>query len=98
MGFPRDKYWSGLPFPSPGDLSDTGIKPRYPALQAEYSLSESQESPILQDPFILLTFFEAEDGAALYSQQKQDQELTVVQIMNSLCQIQTYVEKSRENK
>ena len=28
VGFPRQKYWSGLPFPSPGDLSDPGIKPR----------------------------------------------------------------------
>ena len=35
MGFSRQEYWSGLPFPSPGDLPDPGIKPRYPALQAE---------------------------------------------------------------
>ena len=34
----------------------------------------------------LIIFFAAEDGEALYSQQKQDQELTVVQIMNSLLQ------------
>ena len=34
----------------------------------------------------LITFFAAEDGEALYSQQKQDRELTVVQIMNSLLQ------------
>ena len=27
MGFPRQEYWSGLPFPSPGDLADPGIKP-----------------------------------------------------------------------
>ena len=32
--FPRQEYWSGLPFPSPEDLPDTGIKPRSPALQA----------------------------------------------------------------
>ena len=37
----------------------------------------------------LITFSEAEDGEALYSQQKQDWELTVAQIMNSLSQIQT---------
>ena len=35
MGFPRQEYWSGLPFPSPGDLPDPGIEPRSPALQAE---------------------------------------------------------------
>jgi len=38
---------------------------------------------------ILIIFFVAEEGEALYSQQKQDWELTVVQIMNSLLQIQT---------
>ena len=32
MGFSRQEYWSGLPFPSPGDLPDPGIKPRSPAL------------------------------------------------------------------
>ena len=32
MGFSRYEYWSGLPFPSPGDLPDPGIEPRSPAL------------------------------------------------------------------
>ena len=32
MGFPRQEYWSGLPFPSPGDLPDPGIEPTSPAL------------------------------------------------------------------
>ena len=31
MGFPRQEYWNGLPFPLAGDLSDTGIKPASPA-------------------------------------------------------------------
>ena len=35
MGFPRQGHWSGLPFPSPGDLPDPGIKPGCPALQAD---------------------------------------------------------------
>ena len=35
MGFSRQEYWSGLPFPSPGDLTNPGIKPRSPALQAD---------------------------------------------------------------
>ena len=34
MGFPRQKYWIGLPFPRPGDLPDPGIDPASPALQA----------------------------------------------------------------
>ena len=32
MGFPRQEYWSGLPFPPPGDLFDPGLKPLSPAL------------------------------------------------------------------
>ena len=35
MGFSRQEYWSGLPFISPGDLSNPGIKPRSPELQAD---------------------------------------------------------------
>ena len=34
MGFSRQEYWSGLPFPSPGDLPNSGIEPRSPTLQA----------------------------------------------------------------
>ena len=41
MGFSRQEYWSALPFPSPGDLLDPGIKPRSPTLQADALLSES---------------------------------------------------------
>ena len=40
MGFPRQEYWGGLPFSSPGDLPDPGIKPRSPALQADALPSE----------------------------------------------------------
>ena len=40
MGFSRQVYWSGLPFPSPGDLASPGIKPRSPALQADTLTSE----------------------------------------------------------
>ena len=46
---------------------------------------------------ILITFFADEDGEALYSQQKQGQELTVAQIMNSLLQNSNLNEESREN-
>ena len=35
MRFPSQEYWSGLWFPSPGDLPDPGIEPRFPALQAD---------------------------------------------------------------
>jgi len=45
----------------------------------------------------LIIFFAAKDGEALYNQQKQDWELPVAQIMNSLLKIPTLVEESREN-
>ena len=35
MGFSKQEYWSGLPFPSPGDLPDLGIKSTSPALQED---------------------------------------------------------------
>ena len=40
MGFSRQQYWSGLPFPSPGDLPNSGIEPGSPALQADTLSSE----------------------------------------------------------
>ena len=40
MGFSRQEYGSGLPFPSPGDLPDPGIESRSPTLQADSLLSE----------------------------------------------------------
>ena len=45
LGFFRQEYWSGLPFPSPGDLPDPGIKPGSPALEADALTSEPQGSP-----------------------------------------------------
>ena len=39
MGFSRQENWSGLPFPSPGDLSNPEIEPKSPALPADYQLS-----------------------------------------------------------
>ena len=44
--FSRQEYWSGLPFPSPGDLPDAGIEPRFPALQADTLPSEPPGKPI----------------------------------------------------
>ena len=45
MGFSRQEYWSGLPFPSPEDLSDPGIKPGSPALQAGSLPTEIRGKP-----------------------------------------------------
>ena len=45
MGFSRQENWSGLPFPSPGDLPNPGIKPGSPALQADALSSEPPGNP-----------------------------------------------------
>ena len=46
MGFSKEEYWSGLPFPSPWDLPNPGIKPRSPTLQADTLTSEPPGKPI----------------------------------------------------
>ena len=46
MEFSRQKYWSGLPYPSPGDLPDPRSEPRSPALQADALLSEPARKPL----------------------------------------------------
>ena len=45
MGFSRQEYWSGLPFPSPVDLPDTGIEPGSPTLEADTLTSEPPGKP-----------------------------------------------------
>ena len=45
MGFSRKEYWSGLPFPSPEDLPNPGIKLGSPALQADTLTSEPPGKP-----------------------------------------------------
>ena len=47
MRFSRQGYWSGLPFPSPGDLYNSGIEPRSPTLQADSLLTELPGEVIL---------------------------------------------------
>ena len=44
MGFSRQEYWSGLPFPSPGDLPNPRIEPGSPTLEAEALTSEPSEN------------------------------------------------------
>ena len=53
-GIFRQEYWSGLPFSSPGDLPDPGIKSRSPALQADFfllsePLSENESHSVMSD-------------------------------------------------
>ena len=45
MEFSRQEYWSGVTFPSPGDLPNSGIEPGYPTLQADALTSEPPGKP-----------------------------------------------------
>ena len=47
MGFSRQEYWSGLPFPSPGDLPNPRVEPGFPALQVDSVLSKPLGKPII---------------------------------------------------
>ena len=47
MEFSRQEYWSGLPFPPPGDLPDPGVEPSSPALQADSIPSEPPGKPLV---------------------------------------------------
>ena len=49
MGFFRQEYWSGLPFPSPRDLPNPGIEPKSPALEADTLTSEP---PAMQETWV----------------------------------------------
>ena len=48
LEFSRQEFWSGLPFPSPGDLPKPGIEPRSPALQADALTSEPSGKPPIE--------------------------------------------------
>ena len=57
MGFPRQEYWSGLTFPSPGDFPYPGIEPVSPALAGKFFTTEpTREAPILSHPEVKIKF------------------------------------------
>ena len=76
MGFSRQEYWSGLPFLSPGDLPDPGIKPRSPALQADSLSSEPSGKPI---KLAILQY--KIKGFFFFKYQKKRQEMTIFSIV-----------------
>ena len=58
MGFSRQEYWRGLPFPSPGDLPHPGIKPGSLALQADSLSTELLTVLPLEKPGVLLNILQ----------------------------------------
>ena len=57
MGFPRQEYWNWLPFPSPGDSPNSGIKPSSPALAGEYFTTELPGKPWYSPAIVILSYF-----------------------------------------
>ena len=56
MGFPRQHYWSGLPFPSPGDLPYPGIKPSSPAVAGRFFTTEPPGKPTRKLEWVAMPF------------------------------------------
>ena len=54
VGFSRQEYWSGLPFPPPGDLPNVGFEPKSPALTGRFFTTEPPGKPIKHSPINLL--------------------------------------------
>ena len=52
MGFPRQEYWSGVPFPSPGDLPNPGIEPVSLALAGGFFTAEPPGNQLKRDAFV----------------------------------------------
>ena len=69
MGFSRQEYWSGLPFPSPGYLPSPGIEPRSPALQEDSLPTELQGKPTVWETSVQSLGWEdpLEKKTAIYS-------------------------------
>ena len=59
MRFSKQEYWSGLPFPSPRDLSDPGTELGSPALQADFSSTESAGKPMAARIYLLLCHYDS---------------------------------------
>ena len=71
LRFPRQEYWSGLPFPSPGDLPDPGIKLISPALAGRFFTTEPPGKPIVTKSGDKLGVCDEQVHATVYKMDKQ---------------------------
>ena len=97
MGFSRQGYWSGLPFPSPGDLPDPGIEPGSPALLADALPSEPPRKPEKHSrtsyPMAACTLASGHLGleirtlyhCTLYSESERKEKVKIAQLCLTLC-------------
>ena len=81
MGFSRQESWSGLPFPSPGDLPEPGIEPGSPALQADslqYSICKERKIlPYIRIPTDNVEVMMERDAVWQYHNNRFRQELSM---------------------
>ena len=82
MGFSRQAYWSGLPFPSPGDLPDPGVKPGSPTLQADALTSEPPGVGEIPDTLVSLT---SVVSAVLHLVAQQTEAHRTVPLLRQIC-------------
>ena len=57
MGFSREEYWNGLPFPPPGDLPDPEIEPGSPVMAGRFFSAVLSEKPIYYENSMVIFFF-----------------------------------------
>ena len=55
MGFPRQEYWSGLPFPPPGNLPNPGVEPKSPALAGRFFTTEPPGKTLVEWSLVMLS-------------------------------------------
>ena len=89
MGFPRQEYWSGLPFPSPGGFSDPGIEPTSPALVGGFFTTEPPEKLYLrvrslEDGWTFSTILEVKMYMCLYCTWAEEKRGKTRKTLNSL--------------
>ena len=78
MGFPRQEYWSGLPFPSPGDLLDPGIQPMSPVWQADSLPLSHPESLHIGHSSLYFTIFYLSYCDLFYDKKTNSNSLTLI--------------------
>ena len=88
MGFSRQEYWSGLPFPSPGDLPDPGIKLGSPAFQIDALTSEPPGKSFFKKRKGIIVFFSRKENSSTQSEIRNLSEIWTKEINNIINKFQ----------
>ena len=88
MGFSRQEHWSGLPFPSPGDLPDPGIKLGSPAFQIDALTSEPPGKSFFKKRKGIIVFFSRKENSSTQSEIRNLSEIWTKEINNIINKFQ----------